>query len=205
MQNKINELKELRIELKKRHNYGKNVEIGDFTYGNPSILSWEEGNKLKIGKFCSIASDVTIFLGGEHRSDWVTTYPFNALLKSYNNIKGHPKSKGDVVIGNDVWIAMGATILSGVTIGDGAIVGANSLISKDVEPYSIVGGNPGKLIRYRFDSKIIKELLEIKWWNKKLDEIAEIIPLLQSENVSEIIKRYSTNPNAVSSKDLIKR
>ena len=104
MQDNIKELDELRLRLKEKNNYGENVEIGDFTYGHPTVLSWEECTKLKIGKFCSIASDVTIFLGGEHRSDWVTTYPFNALLKCYNHIEGHPKSKGDVIIGNDVWI-----------------------------------------------------------------------------------------------------
>ena len=85
------------------------------------ILSWGENTKLKIGKFCSIADNVTIFLGGEHRNDWVSTYPFNALLKNYEHIEGHPKSKGDVIIGNDVWIGSRVVILSGVKIGDGAI------------------------------------------------------------------------------------
>ena len=194
MHQNIKELKELRCSLRERNNYGENVEIGDFTYSfNLNVLSWNEGTKLKIGKFCSISDDVTIFLGGEHRSDWITTYPFNALLESYNYIKGHPKSKGDVVIGNDVWIGKGAVILSGVTIGDGAVIGAESLITKDVEPYSIVGGNPGKLIKYRFDGGTIKKLLQIKWWDNELEEIADIVPLLQSGNVSEIIRRYSTD------------
>jgi len=188
----LRELEELRVNLKEKNKYGENVEIGDFTYGNPTVLSWGEGTKLEIGKFCSIANNVTIFLGGEHRSDWVSTYPFNVLLKSYSYIKGHPSSKGDVIICNDVWIGSGVLILSGVTIGDGAIIGANSVITKDVEPYSIVGGNPAKLIKYRFDKKTIKKLLEIKWWDKKLEEIAVVIPLLQSQNLSKIIKRYST-------------
>lgn len=87
----------------------------------------------------------------------------------------------------------GAVILSGVTIGDGAVIGAESLITKNVEPYSIVGGNPGRIIKYRFDTKTIKKLLEIKWWDKELDEIADIVTLLQSENVSEIIRKYSTS------------
>jgi len=168
-----------------------NIEFGDFTYGNPTILSWGENTKLKIGKFCSISINVTILLGGEHRNDWVSTYPFNILLNNYNYIKGHPKSKGDVRIGNDVWIGRDVVILSGVTIGDGAVIGARSLVTKDVDPYSIVGGNPSKLIKYRFKKKIIEELLNVKWWDKKSEEIVEIIPLLQSENVTEIIKRFS--------------
>lgn len=186
----IQELIKLKIRLHKERKYLDNVEIDDFTYGNPTILSWNEGTKLKIGKFCSIADQVTIFLGGEHRSDWVSTYPFNALLKNYSYIKGHPQSKGDVVIGNDVWIGRGAVIMSGINIGDGAIIGANSLVSKDVAPYSIFAGNPGKHIKYRFNSEIVNKMLVIKWWDKELEEIAEIIPLLQSNNIHEIIERY---------------
>lgn len=112
------------------------------------------------------------------------------LLKNYSHIKGHPKSKGDVVIGNDVWIGRGAVIMSGINIGDGAIIGANSLVSKDVAHYSIFAGNPGRHIRYRFNMEIINKMLVIKWWDKELEEIAEIIPLLQSNSVHEIIERY---------------
>jgi acetyltransferase-like isoleucine patch superfamily enzyme len=205
LENNIKELKELKINIEKEreqreylNEYGEpfdNIEFGSFTYGNPTILNWGEDAKLKIGKYCSIANEVTIFLGGEHRNDWVSTYPFNALSKNYKYIQGHPKTKGDVLIGNDVWIGREAFILSGVKIGDGAVIGARSLISKDVEPYSIVGGNPAKLIKYRFKREIIDELLDIKWWNLELEEIAEIIPLLQSGNVTEIIKRYSTKKN----------
>ncbi len=93
----------------------KNYDIGDWTYGDPQVLSWGEGTTLKIGKFCSLAKDVTIMLGGEHRIDWVTTYPFNAIFQDATHIIGHPKSKGNVVIGNDVWVGKGALILSGVT------------------------------------------------------------------------------------------
>lgn len=182
---------ELLRESLKQNKYAEYVDVGDFTYGNPIILSWGEGSKLNIGKFCSIADNVTIFLGGEHRSDWITTYPFNMLLKSFEHIQGHPKTKGDVIIGNDVWIGKGAVILSGITIGDGAVVGAESLVTKDVEPYSIVGGNPAKHLKYRFDKRTIKKLLEIKWWDKELGEIGSIIPLLQSKNVSELTKTYS--------------
>lgn len=162
--------------------------IGKDTYGIPTILDWGEDAKLKIGDFCSIAEKVTIFLGGEHRSDWVTTYPFPAIesWKNAKNIKGHPKTKGDVIIGNDVWIGYGSTILSGVKIGDGAIIGAMSLVTKNVEPYTIVGGNPAKPIRKRFDDSNIKKLLKIKWWHWSKYKISKKINVLCSPNVEKI-------------------
>lgn len=163
------------------------VYIDEFTYGNPEIKSWGEKSILQIGKFCSIADKVTIFLGGEHRSDWVSTYPFSTFLNEYSYIEGQPKSKGNVIIGNDVWIASGVTILSGVTIGDGAIIGCNSLVSKYVSPYAIVGGNPAKVIRYRFEENIIKELLEIKWWNWQLQDIEKAVPLLANSDIETFI------------------
>ena len=102
---------------------------------------------------------------GDHRLDWVTTYPLRIMFKMDGaNQDGHPSTKGDVIVGNDVWIASGVKILSGVKIGDGA-VGANALVSKDVEPYSIVVGNPAKRLRYRFDAKDRKMLLQSQWWN----------------------------------------
>lgn len=163
-------------------------DIGDFTYGFPKIFSWDEGSKLKIGRFCSIARGVEIYLGGEHRIEWVTTYPFNALFTEHAEIKGHPKTKGDVVIGNDVWVADGAIIMSGVTIGDGAVIGARSVVTKDVKPYEIIAGNPAKHIKFRFDEKVIKELLEIKWWNWETSKIDKYVHLLQSDNLNKFIK-----------------
>src|SRR5208283_2957437 len=104
--------------------------------------------------FCSIAPNrVTIVLGGQHRPDWVSSYPFNDLFIEFKRFKGSPVSKGDVIIGNDVWIGLDAVILSGIKIGDGAVIGSNALVTKDVPPYAIVGGNPAKLIRYRFDEE----------------------------------------------------
>lgn len=163
------------------------VHIGEFTYGNPEIKTWGENSILKIGKFCSISDKVTIFLGGEHRSDWVSTYPFNTLMEDYSYIKGHPKTKGDVIIGNDVWIASGATILSGVTIGDGAVIGCNTVITKDVPPYAIVAGDPGEIIRYRFKEYIVNELLQINWWNWQLKDIEVAIPLLLNTDIEGFI------------------
>jgi virginiamycin A acetyltransferase len=142
--------------------------IGSYTYGRPTIFEWGEGACLEIGKFCSIADKVNIFLGGYHRSDWASTYPFNKILPFKNiahNIHGHPSSKGNVIIGNDVWIGYGATILSGIKVGSGSIIGAYSVVTKDVLPYEIVAGNPARHIRFRFDDLIINNLMKIEWWN----------------------------------------
>jgi acetyltransferase-like isoleucine patch superfamily enzyme len=157
--------------------------IGEYTYGIPEILYWRKDIKLIIGKFCSIGHDVKIILGGNHRPDWVTTYPFPALNGYWpeaQDIKGHPTTKGDVVIGNDVWICDRVTILSGINIGDGAVIGAGTVVSKDIEPYSIVIGNPAREIRKRFSQDIISKLLQIKWWNWPLGEIRDNIKLLCS-------------------------
>lgn len=165
------------------------IQIGDFTYGNPKILSWGEGNYLKIGKYCSFANNVTIFMGGEHRVDWVTTYPFSAIDQKFSSIKGHPKTKGDIVIGNDVWIGANATIMSGVIIGDGAVIAAGSLVVKDVQPYEIVGGNPAYHIRFRFSQEIIENLLKIAWWNFEQKEIASLTPFLLSDDIRTFIEK----------------
>lgn len=121
-------------------------DIGKWSYGKLKILARREGASLKIGSFCSFSTEVKIFLGGEHRTDWVTTYPFNKLWKSAKTFTGHPSTKGDVIIGNDVWVGHAAVILSGVMIGDGAVVGANAVVTKNVPPYGIVAGNPARLI-----------------------------------------------------------
>ena len=173
------------------------IEVGRYTYGlgddRANVLSWkmDNGHKCKVGNFCSIARGCTIFLDGNHRVDWVSTYPFGHIHKDVFNIpgvgKGHPSSKGDVTIGNDVWIGRNSTIMSGVTIGDGAVIAANSHVVKDVLPYSIVGGNPAKFIKFRFSEKQIEQLLEIKWWNWDDDKIKKYTPLLCSDSIDEFI------------------
>ena len=170
---------------------GANCKIGDYTYGKPKIYSWDQDTKLTIGKFCSIAGNVTILLGGEHRTDWVTTYPFNVLFPEGKQFSGHPATKGDIVIGNDVWIGRGAVILSGVTIGDGAVIAAGSVITKSIEPYTIVAGNPQRVIRKRFSPEQIEALLEIKWWDWQIQSVIDALPLMLNTNIDEFIDRYS--------------
>jgi acetyltransferase-like isoleucine patch superfamily enzyme len=174
--------------MNKNKRYSK-YSIGEFTYGEPKVVSWGEKSTLKIGKFCSIADGVQIVLGGEHKIEWVTTYPFWVAIEEFYNHPAHSGTKGDVVIGNDVWIGLNSMILSGVTIGDGAVIGAGTLVSADVEPYSIVVGNPQKLIRKRFDEKTIEQLLMIKWWDWDISRIKKNMPLLLSEHLKEFIEK----------------
>jgi acetyltransferase-like isoleucine patch superfamily enzyme len=169
---------------------GDRYTIGDHTYGKPRVVSRGEGTSLRIGKYCSISTHVIIFLGSEHRTDWISTYPFPFLWETARSIKGHPYSKGDVVIGNDVYIGYNVTILSGVTVGDGAVVGACSVLTADVPPYAIVAGNPARLIRYRFNEETIQKLLKIRWWDWPEERVKENIHLMCSDSIDEFIKKF---------------
>ena len=165
------------------------IEIGDFTYGTPIIYKWDKQTKLKIGKFCSIGGNVQILMGGEHHTEWNTTYPLNVFLAE----QLHPderlaKSKGDITIGNDVWIGNDVIILSGVKIGNGAVIGAGTVVTKDVQPYSVVGGNPSRMIKWRMPMPSIVKLWRLEWWNWPVQKIASAAPLLASPNLDKLIE-----------------
>jgi virginiamycin A acetyltransferase len=181
-----------------------NVEIGDFTYYSDNKNSPEKfydhiehhydfmGDKLIIGKFCAIAEGTTFIMNGaNHQMNGFTTYPFGIFgegwEKAIPTIEDLPY-KGDTVIGNDVWIGQYATILPGVKIGDGAIIAANSTVTKNVEPYSIVGGNPAKLIKKRFPEEMVDLLLELQWWNWDEKKIFDHLEILTSSSNMESLR-----------------
>lgn len=185
-------LVESTIFLNKNKRYN-NWEIGDYSYCSNEeflkIIYYGEPVKLGIGKFCSFASGAKIFLGGNHRLDWVTTYPFSVLFDELSHIEGHPTSKGNINIGNDVWVGEDATIFSGVNIGNGAVIAAKSVVVQDVPAYGIVAGNPARLIKMRFSENIISELEKIGWWNWEIDKIISYGPLLLNNNIDAFVKK----------------
>lgn len=173
-----------------------NIIVGDFTYIADSEFEshvthhydWL-GDRLVIGKFCQIGAGVEFMMNGaNHQMNAATTYPFYTMA----GWKMPPPAvealpfKGDTVIGNDVWIGQNAVILPGVHIGDGAIVGANSVVGSNVAPYSIVAGNPARLLRKRFDDELIGLMLRFKWWDKSIEEINCLIPLLTDSDLSKV-------------------
>ena len=173
-----------------------NIIVGDFTYIADSqfeshVTHHYEGNgdKLIIGKFCQIAAGGEFVMNGaNHQMNAVSTFPFYTL-EGWEMDPPSPEDlplKGDTVIGNDVWIGQNAVILPGVHIGDGAIIGANSVVGKDVEPYTIVAGNPAKVLRKRFDDELIDLLLAFKWWDKEIEEINALIPLLTCSDLEKV-------------------
>ncbi len=167
--------------------YSNKYTFGVGSYGLPAIHDWNEGSTLEVGSYCSIATDVQIFLGGNHRCDWISTYPFPVMVEEAQHVTDYGVSRGDVIVGSDVWLCSNAIILSGVTIGHGAVVAAGAVVSKNIEPYSIVAGNPARHIKWRFDEKIRSALLDIEWWNWPEHEIRNISCVLCSGNILELL------------------
>lgn len=175
------------------HRGGGRVSIGTGTYGAPRIRWWGEAANLSIGKFCSIAEGVEIYLGGNHRTDWVTTYPFPVFPQwpEAKAIPGHPATRGDITIGNDVWLGAGCVILSGVTIGHGAVVGCRAVVTRDVPDYGIVAGNPATLVRMRFPPDQVEALVATAWWDWDAARIRNAMPRLLSTDIDRFLRETS--------------
>ena len=190
-----------------------NIIVGDYSYyddNEEGPESFEKhvthhydffGDKLIIGKFCSIAKGVEFVMNGaNHMLDCLSAYPFEIIdeFKGLSRPFGLRGNRGDTVIGNDVWIGQYATILPGVHIGDGAIIGANSVVSKDIPPYAVAAGNPAEIKKFRFDEETIALLLELKWWDKPIEDLRKIIPIITSDKITDykeelkkLIKTYA--------------
>ena len=176
------------------------IIVGDYTYYDDfeNVENFEKnvkyhfdftGDQLIIGRFCMIASHITFIMNGaNHLTDAITAYPFAIFGEGWENAmegKKYP-NKGDINIGNDVWIGYNTTIMAGVKIGDGAIIATNATVTKDVEPYAIVGGNPAQLIKKRFSADQIKKLLTIQWWNWDIEKITRNLHLLTDHRIEEL-------------------
>ncbi|BAX54673.1 CatB-related O-acetyltransferase [Photobacterium damselae] len=200
----------------REHITNPNIKVGEYTYysgyyhekhfedqcvryllgDKPSASVWESGifgeiDQLIIGKFCSIATGATFMLAGNqgHRHDWISTFPFD-VEQFGDKVKSGFQRAGDTRIGNDVWIGTECVIMPGVTIGDGAVIGARTVVTKDVEPYSIVVGNPGTAIKKRFTEQEIEMLLKMQWWDWTENQLKDNMDLMCSSNISELYQRF---------------
>jgi len=179
---------------------GLTLNIGEHTYIHDRKI------RNRIGKFCSIATDLVI-IGYDHHSEWITTYPFldECIRSTWPGTQDIPypqapefgsnKNRGDISVGNDVWIGYNVKLFKGITIGNGAVIGACSLVNKSVQPYSMVAGTPARPIRKRFSDAEIEALEQIRWWDWPAALINRYMPLLCSANIAELEKRLAQDPD----------
>jgi acetyltransferase-like isoleucine patch superfamily enzyme len=175
------------------------IEVGAYTYGRPKVRFVDSGARLTIGRYGSIADGVEILLGGNHRTEWATTYPFPALPELWpaaRGLAGHDASRGDVRIGHDVWLGSQAMILSGVTIGHGAVVAARAVVSRDVPPYAIVAGSPARTVRLRLPEAKAAALLASGWWDLPHEQVSQLLPLLMSDRIEALLEAISRASSA---------
>ncbi len=178
-----------------------NIIVGDYTYYDDfeNVDNFEKnvkylfdfiGDKLRIGKFCQIASDVTFIMNGaNHLNSGISSYPFSIFGHDWSDAmegKAYP-NKSDTIVGNDVWIGYGVTIMPGIEIGHGAIIATKSVVTKDVPSYAIVGGNPAKVIKYRYTDEEIHKLLKLQWWNWPIEKITKNVKNLTGSNLETLL------------------
>ena len=172
-----------------------NADRGTYYDRNVNIISWSDQYTVNLGKYNSIGRECNFFLHANHREDWITTSsqlfgPVTAEIADMHMKMGHPTCKGNIRIENDVWIGAKSTIMSGIQINNGAIIAAGSTVTKDVPPYAIVAGNPGRIVKFRFQKNQIIKLLKIAWWNWDEDKIKNEAMNMWSDNIDLFISRH---------------
>ena len=172
------------------------VEWGEHSYGAPVVHAYPgDRGRLVVGRYCSFALEVEVFLGGEHRTDWVSTFPLREVNRLPGaHASGHPATRGDVVIGSDVWLGRGCLLRSGVHVGDGAVIGARAVVTRDVRPYAVVAGNPARELRRRFSDQQIDGLLRIAWWDWPDSKVLGAVDLLNGAGVDEFLEHARGQP-----------
>jgi acetyltransferase-like isoleucine patch superfamily enzyme len=166
--------------------------MGEHSYGDPRVIVYPgDDGGIEIGRYCSIADGVELFLGGNHRLDWVTTFPLRAVFGLPGALEdGHPASNGRISIGNDVWVGNDVCVLSGVRIGDGAAIGAGAVVAAEVRPYAVVVGNPAREVRRRFNDETVARLRRIAWWEWPDELVLERVEDLCDPDVESFVRRY---------------
>ena len=172
-----------------------NPDRGTYFDRNVNIISWSDQYSIRLGKYNSIGRDCNFFLHANHRTDWITTSsqlwgPVNEEISNLHMKIGHPSCKGDIIIENDVWIGANSTIMSGIRIGNGSVVAAGSTVTKDIPPYSIVAGNPAKVVKKRFTEDQIKSLQNIAWWEWDEQKIRDNAMLMWSDDINKFINYF---------------
>lgn len=186
-------MKTNRVPLNKK-SYVSQYEIGDWTFGIPTVADYGRNAGLKIGKYCSISEDVVIILGGEHNWRNISTLQFDRIFEGVKDEGKSSRRTPRTLIGSDVWLGRGVKVLSGVHIGDGAVVGAGTVVSRDVSPYEIVAGAPQQSLGYRFNAKERELLQALKWWDWPDDLVERAIPFLLSGDVQRLYYFWKENP-----------
>ncbi len=182
------------IETRARDKYPPHIcSFGRYTYGEPGITFSTSGARLIVGNFCSLSATCTFILGGNHRHDWVSSYPFPNFRAEFPTAYGKvPTHKGNIVVGNDVWVGSYSYILSGITLGDGCVVAACAVVTKDVPPYAVVAGNPARIVKYRFPPEQIAALQRIRWWEWEKEKIDREMDGLCSGDIAAFIARHDS-------------
>ncbi|HWI08774.1 MAG TPA: CatB-related O-acetyltransferase [Solirubrobacteraceae bacterium] len=179
-------------ERAQQHLADGTLVMGNMSYYAPNVVKYTgDSGRVIVGNFASVAPDADFYVGGQHRTEWVSQYGLRAMLDLPGaHEDGFTHGRGDIVVGSDTWVTNGCTVMSGVTIGDGAVVGTKAVVAKDVRPYAIVVGNPAREIRRRFSDEQVEALLRIRWWDWPTDKVKQHVEIISSPDVDAFIARF---------------